>query len=123
MTESRATYILPLPLEEDIARDIDTFLSLEGWLVFAFAEPRTHRRLGGVVPEGWFDRLAIRRQGYAHPEYVHIEYKRPGGRLRPSQRLMKRRLEAEGCICYVLQSLDEAAAMLRGLGYALRTRV
>ena len=116
--------------EEHIAETIDTFLGLEGWQVFAFAKPRSHRHLGGIVPTGWFDRLAIKRTRLRVPPmldptwyttYLHLEYKRPGLGLSPAQRTLKAELESMGCLCFCLHSVEEAAAMLRGLGYELRT--
>ena len=110
--------------EEDIGDAIDQFLTMEGWQVFAFAQPRSHRQLGGILPTGWFDRLTIKGQLLYEevvPTYIFIEYKRPGLGLSPAQRTLKAELESMGCLCFCLHSVEEAAAMLRGLGYELRT--
>lgn len=129
MTEARARYKFKLPreLEEDIADKIDKFLALEGWEVFAFAQPGAHAgKLGGIVPDGWTDRLAIKGKRLFEqviPTYLHIEYKRPGEKLRSSQEVMKARLEAQGCLFFRVESLEELAAILRGLGYTLRTGI
>lgn len=128
MTERRAIYKVKVPQEpeKDIGEKIDQLLVLEGWQVFAFAQPGAHGRLGGIAPEGWADRLAVKGKRLFEemlPTYLHLEYKRPGEALKPKQKIMKARLEAEGCLFFRVESLEDMAAILRGLGYTLRTGI
>lgn len=62
--------------ESDVARRCDAQLRAAGWFVVVTSQDKSTRAQLAGIP----DRIAIR-----HGHCVFIEYKAPGGELRPSQ--------------------------------------
>lgn len=91
-----------LPTEEDIQITIVAWLRLRGWLVFEFAKGGTHRRLGGSLPVGFPDLVAIQ-----NGSHVYFEVKAPKGRLSPAQEALHAEMREAGCDIFVVRSLEE----------------
>mgnify|MGYP001566531745 CR=1 FL=1 len=119
--------------EEAIQEEIVQFLQLEGWTVFVFAPPRNRRGgLAGSVPSGWPDLLAVKENmlvsrrppGFVNkrPAYLHLEVKRPGGRLSPAQKVMHENLVSLGCRVYTVTCAEDCAVALSAWGCEVRTR-
>ena len=140
MTETRAKYKLPGKSEEEIQAEIVQFLTMEGWMVYEFAKPRSRPvcrhcgaivgQLAGGLPPGWLDLLAIKgkqllRSGHwEDPDYLHLEVKRPGIEITPDQAGMGKMLIDLGCRAFRVESVEDVARILRDVvGHALRTRI
>ncbi len=67
--------VLVVP-EDAVQRNLIEWAQWHGWRVYEFAPKGTHRALGGSVPDGWPDWLAIR-----DGRYIHVETKTTMGRL------------------------------------------
>lgn len=103
------------PTEAEVERAVREFLELRGWVVYktdAGEAARASRRRGvrGSLTPGAPDLIALKGgRGFA------IEVKRPGGRLRPSQRMEHARLEAAGVPVVVAYGLEDVARFLEGV--------
>lgn len=62
------------------------------------------RKLNGGGQRGWPDRLVCLPGGVT----VFIEFKRPGGDVRPDQRLVITELRKLGCLVAVIETTEEA---------------
>lgn len=101
--------------ESNLERLVRNLLELHGWTVLktdAGAAKRATRgrsKRGGDIPLGWPDLTAL------HPQRppVLIEVKRPGGRLRPSQRITLSALRTMGYRTYLIDSVEAIAQMLK----------
>lgn len=72
-----------------------------GWLCFKFTSPGN-----AGVP----DRLFL-RAGRA----VFVEFKAPGKKPRPEQRLQMEKLQAAGFLCYVIDSADKGRQLFEAM--------
>ena len=60
--------------------------------------------------EGWPDRLVV----YAPGKHFWIEFKKPGGRLTPAQKVRIPRLRKRGEEIHIIDAALEAVALLNG---------
>lgn len=87
--------------EQSIQNAIREHLKSEGWLVvkcMAMSKP------------GWPDLLAIK--GGRH---LHIEVKRPGGRISPLQTMMHQQLQQHGAEVFIAYGVEDVNSYIRGL--------
>ena len=101
--------------EAHVGKLVKSILSLHGWLVLKTDAGAAKKATRGASPRGgdflpgWPDLTAL------HPNRppVLIEVKRPGGRIRPSQRLTLEALRQMGFRAYLVDGLETLAQMLR----------
>jgi len=102
-----------VPSEKQVERAIREYLELHGWIVYktdageAARAARERGRRGSLHP-GAPDLIALKGgRGFA------VEVKRPGGRLRSSQRLEHARLADAGVPVVVAYGLEDVERFLR----------
>ena len=101
--------------ESALQQSIHEYLEWEGFIVFTFASPGTHRQLRGSVPDNWPDILAIRGG-----EHCYLECKVPGRKATLKQEALHTRLKDAGCRVAVVHSVEEVQEALRVAGFELR---
>lgn len=86
-------------VEGDIVSQAHAYAVLRGWFTFKVESPTMN---------GLPDRMYLRRG-----VYVWIEWKKPGGALRPQQVVRIKEMRNHGATVYVFDNLEDAKAVLR----------
>lgn len=84
--------------EAEIERKVCNYARTKGWMAFKFVSPSNRG-----VP----DRLFI-HDGV----FFFVEFKRKGGKPTTLQKVMMKRIEAQGVKCYVIDDVEEGIALV-----------
>ncbi len=96
------------PSEEDIQTEIVLYVKWTlGYEALVYAGKGTHKRLGGVLPEGHSDLIIV-----GDSKVWFMEVKSKHGKRRPSQIEFAEKMLRQGIIVYVVRSKDDVAEII-----------
>ncbi len=95
--------------EEELQAAVVQRLTHLGYKVYEFGKPGAHRRLGGILPEGWPDLLIIHlARDPKSGAHTYIELKIPGEGLSPKQKRLHAELTTLGCYVITAYTFEQA---------------
>lgn len=114
--------------EENVIDQITALLKLNGARVNRVVERIPYSKYGrhseGGIPDlfGWFHREVGERDGASFIFNTHffIEVKRPGGKLRPAQKVWLEAAQRDGVIAFKAESLEECVAEFKKFGIQVK---